>query len=267
MPERIYDKDNLFDKLKALMHVLRENCPWDRRQTLSSLRQHTLEETHEVLEAIERAESKGDWNALKDELGDLLFQILFYAQIASEQGRFDLEDVSAALIEKMIRRHPHVFGGAEAGNASSQWEHLKRAEHGRRKSRMDGIPPLPALAYAKKQQQRAAAVGFDWQEAVDVIAKMQGELDELAHEVRSRAATERLEDEFGDVLFALVNLGRKLGLDAELALMRSNRKFETRFRVMERLAAERGLDLHAMSASELEALYEDAKSIVRTSSE
>lgn len=267
MPERIRNKDNYYSQLKELMHVLRKNCPWDEEQTLSSLRTYTLEETHEVLEAIDRAVEFDEWNALKDELGDLLLQILFYAQIASEGKHFDLDDVVESLIDKMIYRHPHVFHNAITDDADAvlqQWERLKDAEHENRSSLMDGIPPLPALAYASKQQYRASRVGFDWNRPEDVIEKMEEELHELAHEVRSQADPSRMEDEFGDVLFTLVDLGRKLGVDAELALMHTNRKFAKRFRTMESLAAERRLSLDELDLDALELLYNEAKETLNT---
>jgi MazG family protein len=239
------------------MDVLREQCPWDRAQTLQSLRTYTLEEVYEVLEAIDLQ----DWPALKAELGDLLLQIVFYARIAKEQGQFTLHDVAEAIVEKMIRRHPHVFEQEPDGNPPRQWEELKQAEHTDRLSLMDGIPPLPALKYAQKMQQRAARVGFDWVQASDVLEKMHEELAELEAEVRAQTALpERMEDEFGDVLFTLVNLGRKLGLDAELALMRTNRKFGERFRGMEDLA---GPSLGDLSLDEQEALYQRAKAALR----
>ena len=259
MPGRIHKQTNYYDKLEELMKVLREECPWDRKQTLSSLRTYTLEETHEVLEAIDRAVRDNEWQTLKNELGDLLLQVLFYARIADEHGKFDFADVIDGLIQKMIYRHPHVFGEAQPADLSQQWESLKDAEHGERKSLMDGIPPLPALAYAQKQQKRAARVGFDWQQAADVIAKMDEELAELAKEVTSGTDIARIEDEFGDVLFTLVNLGRKLGVDAEQALMRSNRKFGQRFRAMETLASNRSLLLSELDIEALEKLYEEAK--------
>ena len=235
------------------MDVLREECPWDRKQTLQSLRTYTLEEVHEVLEAID----EGDWQALKVELGDLLLQIVFYARIAKENGKFTLHDIAEAIVDKMIRRHPHVFEGSAQNDLSRQWEELKQAEHTERTSLMDGIPPLPALKYAQKMQQRAAGVGFDWVQAADVLEKMHEELAEFEAEVRDEhAPVERMEDEFGDVLFSLVNLGRKLGLDAELALMRSNRKFGRRFRKMEALA---GSSLDEMTLDEQELLYRRAK--------
>jgi len=263
MPERIRDKDNYYSKLKELMDVLRENCPWDNEQTLSSLRTYTLEETHEVMEAIEQAVQHDEWHALKNELGDLLLQVIFYARIASEEKHFDLDDVVDALIDKMIYRHPHVFSGTPSNDLSQQWEHLKDAEHRERTSLMDGIPPLPALAYAHKQQRRASRIGFDWAKAGDVIEKMEEELRELTHEVRNHADQGRIEDEFGDVLFTLVNLGRKLGIDAELALMHTNRKFAKRFRAMEALAAERDLHLVELDLDALELLYQEARKTLR----
>lgn len=260
MPDRILDKDNYFDKLDSLMKVLREECPWDNEQTLSSLRTYTLEETHEVLEAIDLAVQQNDWSSLKGELGDLLIQIAFYSVIADEHGEFDLGDVFESLIQKMIYRHPHVFGDARPSDVLEQWEQLKDAEHQERKSLMDGIPPLPALAYALKQQKRAARVGFDWDKATDVIEKMEEELAELATEVKKGADIAHIEDEFGDVLFTLVNLGRKLGLDAEICLMHTNRKFSQRFRGIEGLAKERKLNLSDLDLDALEALYQEAKS-------
>ncbi len=259
MPERIYNKDNYFDKLDELMKVLRKECPWDNEQTLSSLRTYTLEETHEVLEAIDKAVDENNWDDLKNELGDLLIQIAFYSVIANEQGQFSMGDVFESLIRKMIYRHPHVFGDARPEDVLEQWESLKDSEHQERKSLMDGIPPLPALAYALKQQKRAARVGFDWKEAADVIEKMEEELSELAYEVRQGSDTSRIEDEFGDLLFTLVNLGRKLDLDAELCLMHSNRKFAERFRGLESIAETRSLNLAELDLESLEKLYQEAK--------
>ena len=253
MKDKIMETVHSIDRLEFLMDVLREQCPWDRQQTLQSLRTYTLEEVHEVLEAIDHE----DWQALKVELGDLLLQIVFYARIAREHGKFTLHDVADSIVEKMIRRHPHVFEQTQTDDLSRQWEELKQAEHTQRTSLMDGIPPLPALKYAQKMQQRAARVGFDWTQATDVLNKMHEELAELEVEVRHPApAMERMEDEFGDVLFTLVNLGRKLGLDAELALMRTNRKFSARFRKMEQLAE---TELSSLTLAQQEALYRQAK--------
>ena len=259
MPNRIHNKSNYYDKLKELMNVLRQECPWDAEQTLESLRTYTLEEVHEVFEAVEHAVEHDDWAALQAELGDLLFQVLFYARIAADQDQFDLDDVVCNLIDKMIYRHPHVFANAATEDLGRQWETLKDREYAGRTSLMDGIPPLPALARAHKMQRRAARVGFDWAQASDVIKKMHEELGELETEVLQAAPHSRLQDEFGDVLFTLVNLGRKLDIDAELALMHTNRKFAARFRGMEELAEQRGLVLEGMSLDDMEDLYVEAK--------
>ena len=247
------------------MNVLREECPWDNEQTIASLRRYTLEEVHEVLDAIAIAEEKSDWQPLKNELGDILYHIAFYCRIAEEQGRFDLDEVIDALVDKMIYRHPHVFSAARPEHASDQWDKLKDAEQ-ERKSLMDGIPPLPALKYAQKQQQRAARVGFDWDSSIDVMTKMREEIEELESEIASQMDKRRLEDEFGDVLFTLVNLARKLGLDAELCLISTNRKFADRFRSMEAIAGKENLSMDEMDLDALEHLYERAKKLCKEDS-
>jgi len=200
---------------------------------------------------------------LKAELGDLLIQIAFYSILAEEKGEFTFADVFDGLIEKMIYRHPHVFAFAHPESIEEQWETLKDAEHQQRTSLMDGIPPLPALSFANKQQQRAARVGFDWVDLNDVTAKIREEVAELEVEVLSSSGSEsdlrRVEDEFGDVLFSLVNYARKLGVDPEQALMRTNRKFEKRFRMMESLSHEKETTLKALDIDALEALYQQAK--------
>jgi len=263
MPERIRSLDNPFSRLDMLMKVLRVECDWDKKQTLASLRKYTLEETHEVLEAVEKAIETDEWDDLKSELGDILIQIAFYARLADEKEKFDLADVFDTLIEKMIYRHPHVFAGATPDDVDVQWEALKDAKHTERQSLMDGIPPLPALSFAAKQQQRAARVGFDWADLDDVIAKIREEIEELEHEVNRASGCEDnhrcIEDEFGDVLFSLVNYARKLGVDPEQALMRSNRKFDKRFRMMEKLAAQQQETLKELDINALEALYQIAK--------
>jgi MazG family protein len=261
MPDRIKNKTNHYEMLRSLINVLREECPWDNDQDLSSLRRYTLEEVHEVLEAIDTANAVGDWQPLKSELGDLLFHIIFYARIAEEENQFDLGDIIDALVEKMIYRHPHVFKNTKADDLTEQWNQLKDAENESAQSLMDNIPPLPALKYAQKQQQRAARVGFDWDNASDVILKMREELEEFEYEVANRSSKERLEDEFGDVLFTLANLARKLDLDAELCLMHSNRKFGNRFRLMEALAEDRQTALNDMNLDSLESLYHEAKNM------
>jgi len=263
LPDRIHQQKTYYDKLTAMMSLLRKECPWDREQTLLSLRQYTLEEVHEVIEAVELADHADDWNPLKHELGDLLIQILFYSKLAEEADQFNLADVIDALIEKMIYRHPHVFENIRSdlklNDVNDQWDRLKDKETTDRKSLMDDIPPLPALKYAQKQQQRAARVGFDWNAAADVIVKMREELDELEHEVINQHDIRRIEDEFGDVLFTLANLARKLDLDAELCLMQSNRKFASRFKGMEKIAKNRGESLENMSLESMELLYHEVK--------
>jgi len=263
MPHRVRNLNNPFDRLDSLMNILRVECDWDKKQTLQSLRKYTLEETHEVLEAVEKAIETDEWDDLKGELGDILVQIAFYAVIAKERGKFDLADVFDTLIEKMIYRHPHVFADANPDDINEQWEQLKDAKNTERKSLMDGIPPLPALSYAAKQQQRAARVSFDWPDLGGVTDKISEEIAELEHEINtsdaSEAAKRRIEDEFGDVLFSLVNYARKLGVDPEQALMRTNRKFDKRFRGMEAIAASKQIKLKDLNIDELEDIYAEAK--------
>jgi len=275
MPHRVRDLTNPFDRLDTLMKILRVECDWDKKQTLASLRKYTLEETHEVLEAIEKAINTDEWDDLKSELGDALIQIAFYARIADEQDKFNLEDGFNTLIEKMIYRHPHVFADATPDDVVKQWESLKDVEYSERKSLMDGIPPMSALSVATKQQQRAARVGFDWPDLQGVTDKIHEEIDELAVEVAAitsdkedakygdEANLRQVEDEFGDVLFSLVNYARKLGIDPEQALMQTNRKFDRRFRSMEKLAEEQMLNLNEMHIDALEDLYQQAKAKVK----
>ncbi len=244
------------------MQILREECPWDRQQTPGSIAPCTLEEAHEVLEAVEQAENDGNWEPLKEELGDLLLHIAFYARMAEEQGAFDLQAVFDALVAKMIARHPHVFGEHKLHQADAvlrQWDAIKAKEKPERSSVMDGIPPLPALAYARKVHQRARSIGFDWQQTDEVIEKIHEELNEFTHELNIQADKERLNDEFGDLLFALVNLADKLELDAETCLMHTNRKFMKRIRGMETLAEQRGATLAELSLEAQEVLYQKAK--------
>lgn len=263
MPHRVRNLNNPFDRLDSLMNILRVECDWDKKQTLQSLRKYTLEETHEVLEAVEKAIETDEWDDLKGELGDILIQIAFYAVIAKERGKFDLADVFDTLIEKMIYRHPHVFADANPDDINEQWEQLKDAKNTERKSLMDGIPPLPALSYAAKQQQRAARIGFDWPDLGGVSDKIREEVAELEFEVNtsngSEADKRKIEDEFGDVLFSLVNYARKLGVDPEQALMRTNRKFDKRFRGMENIAETTQITLKDLNIEELEEIYQQAK--------
>ena len=245
------------DDLLAIMARLRDpehGCPWDREQDFASIAPYTIEEAYEVADVIAR----GDHAALKDELGDLLFQVVFHARMAEEAGLFDFAAVARAIGDKMLRRHPHVFGDAEIASAAAQsaaWEEHKAAERaaseGGRQSALDGVAlALPALLRAAKIQARAARIGFDWADAQPVFAKLAEEIAELRAELDRGADPDRLEDEMGDVLFSAANLARKLDLDPETALRRATAKFERRFHRVETLAAERGIgnDLEALDA-------------------
>jgi ATP diphosphatase len=251
------------DRLLDIMAQLRDpvhGCPWDRQQDFSTIAPYTIEEAYEVADAIAR----GDMPALKDELGDLLFQAAFHARMAEEAGLFAFDDVANAISDKMIRRHPHVFGDAEIGTVAAQneaWEAHKAAERkasGVADSVLDGVAlAFPALLRAAKVSKRAARIGFDWPDARSVIAKINEEVAEIEAELASGAGPDRLEDEIGDLLFAAANLARKLAVEPETALRRATAKFERRFRRVETLAAERGAgrDLDA-----LEALWQQVKS-------
>jgi MazG family protein len=235
-----------------------EGCAWDRAQTIETLRPHLVEEFHEVLEALDAAEDAG----LRDELGDLLFLVVFMAQIAGEGGRFDIAGVVEGLTAKLIRRHPHVFGDKIAttpDQVRSHWEKTKLEEktHAARESILDGLPKdLSSLLTARRIQEKAGAVGFDWKDATDVIAKVREELGELEDEVE-RGDTERLRDELGDLLFSIVNVARFLHVDPDQALRRTNARFRRRFAVIEdRL---RGRDLSKVGLEEMDRIWNEAK--------
>ena len=254
------------DRLLEIMARLRDpqgGCPWDREQNFSTIAPYTIEEAYEVADAIARR----DPAALKDELGDLLFQVVFHARMAEEAGIFAFDDVAGAIADKMERRHPHVFGAAEVASVAAQneaWEAHKAAERrdralaiGVAESVLDGVAQaLPALLRADKIQKRAARIGFDWPEARPVFDKLKEEIAELETELQKPAERRALEDEMGDILFAAANLARKLDIDPEAALRHATAKFERRFRRVETLAAEHavGSDLDA-----LEALWQQVK--------
>jgi XTP/dITP diphosphohydrolase/ATP diphosphatase len=253
----------------AIMARLRApgGCPWDREQTFDSIRRHTLEETYEVFDAIERRA----WPELKDELGDLFLQVLFYAQMASEAGYFTLRDVADALSAKLIRRHPHVFGEAVATDSDAvlhNWEQIKREEKlsqpvgAQMNSMLEDIPrSMPAMLEATKLGSRAAKVGFDWPEIEGLFDKLAEETAELRSELAASSReerNERIEDELGDLLFTAVHLARHLQLDPEFALRRSSAKFRRRFAAMER-AAGAPAALESLSAEQLDALWNQAK--------
>jgi ATP diphosphatase len=256
-------------RLLAVMARLRNpdgGCPWDLDQDFATIAPYTIEEAYEVADAIERQ----DMPALKDELGDLLLQVVFHAQMAREAGRFDFADVAAGISEKMIRRHPHVFGGVAIETADAQtkaWEEHKENERrakataeGREASVLDGVAVgLPALMRAVKLQRRAARVGFDWPNTGDVFLKIDEELTEIKNEFGDRPVPERLLDEVGDTLFAVVNLARHLDVDPEAALRHANAKFERRFRGVEARLAEAGRSPADADLAELEALWQKVK--------
>jgi ATP diphosphatase len=257
------------DDLLAVMARLRdpaEGCPWDLQQTFASIVPHTLEEAYEVADAIER----DDREDMRDELGDLLFQVVFYARLGEEEGSFDFDSIAAGVRDKLIRRHPHIFGEAGPITAEGQrasWEAIKADERLARTSgtdrpgALDGVPlALPALTRSRKLQGRAARVGFEWPDPRQVIDKVREELDELeealADEPRDQA---HVAEEIGDLLLACVNLARQAGVDAEHALRAGNRKFERRFRGLEAVLAEAGETLEEASFERLEAAYQTAK--------
>src|ERR1700688_4028569 len=260
--------------LLAIMERLRgvDGCPWDRVQTFASIAPYTVEESYEVADAIER----GDMAHLRDELGDLLFQVVFHARIAEEGGHFDFDAVAAAICDKLVRRHPHVFrdgapsgveGAVTAAIQSAAWEEIKARERaGAATSALDGVPlALPALMRAFKLSRRAARVGFDFerpQETADKVAEELAEVREAvaaAGESDAGSSRNQVFEEVGDLLFAAANLARKLDVDAEAALRAANVKFERRFRGMERLAAQRGEDFESLSLAAQEALWQEVK--------
>lgn len=254
-----------FNRLVDIMARLRApgGCPWDRAQSRDDLKSYLLEETYEVLEAID----SGDPDKLREELGDLLLQVVFHAQISTEEGDFTIEDVAAAINEKLVRRHPHVFGDVEVETKEQvleNWEKIKREER-REKEKPDGLlsgvpPSLPALLKAYRLQQKAAGAGFDWEETAQVKEKVLEEWGELQGAIESENRRAVME-EFGDLLFALVNLARFLGFDAEDALQQANNKFITRFHEVEKLADSGERDLHDMKLEEMDILWERAKSL------
>jgi ATP diphosphatase len=267
----------VFTQAVASMARLRApgGCPWDREQTLESIRQYTVEETYEVLDAIERR----DWRDLREELGDLLLQVLFYAQIATENAHFNIADVVRGLNEKLIRRHPHVFGELAGKDISSEgvlvnWEEFKRQERAekaaggagaREKSLLDAVPRnLPAAMEAQKIGEKAAKVKFDWPYLEDLFDKLEEELHELRTELEFPDVDrnqDRIAAEAGDLLFTAAQIARRAGANAEIALRDTNARFRRRFNAMEKVARQRGSSLDAMDAEQLENLWREAKAL------
>lgn len=272
-------------RLLSIMTKLRDKdsgCPWDVNQTMESLTRYTIEEAYEVADAI----ASGDMGDIKDELGDLLFQVVFYAQIAAEQSAFNFDDVAKGISDKLVRRHPHVFcNTADSENLSdaalnAQWEAIKaqekRAKKATSNSILDNVPTgMPALMHAQKLQKACAKVGFDWPEVMPVLDKVREEVDEIAQEIqeidiasKSESAVaggtlphnhDAIEEEIGDALFAMVNLSRHLKVDADTALRKASHKFAARFKGVEQLAREQGTELDTMSLEEMENLWQTIK--------
>ncbi|WP_166169262.1 nucleoside triphosphate pyrophosphohydrolase [Acinetobacter sp. SA01] len=248
------------DKLLAVMRELREKCPWDQQQTPQSLTRYAIEEAYEV-EAAVRA---GNANEVRDELGDLLLQVVFQAQVYSEQGAFDFNDVVNAISEKLIRRHPHVFQAEQYSQLSAEdvsvlWKQIKQQEkQGKAQSRLDEIKHGPAIQQAHDIQKNAAQIGFDFPDVPGAYDKLNEELGELQHAMQKQNSDE-IFDEFGDCLFSLINVGRKLGLSSEMALLSTIHKFKTRFAFIEDQAQQQHKNIEALSLEEMDQLWEQAK--------
>lgn len=248
-----------FERLLIMMDELREKCPWDKKQTIESLRHLTIEETYELADAI----LDKDMPNIKKELGDILLHIVFYARIASETKQFDIADVINALCDKMISRHPHIYGDVKVENeqdVKENWEKLKLKEGN--KSVLAGVPvSLPALVKASRMQDKARAVGFDWERPEQVWQKVEEEITELKQEVEKKASSEKIEDEFGDVLFSMVNYARFLNINPEDALERTNKKFIKRFQYLENEAKKAGKQLSEMTLAEMDVYWNKAKEL------
>jgi XTP/dITP diphosphohydrolase len=240
------------------MDELRENCPWDKKQTMESLRHLTIEEVYELGDAI----LDNDSEEIKKELGDILLHIVFYAKIGSENSAFDIADVTNSICDKLIDRHPHIYGDVKVANeeeVKQNWEKLKLKEG--KKSVLEGVPvSLPSLVKASRIQEKVAGVGFDWEEPQQVFEKLKEELEELQHEV-DVADKDKMEAEFGDVLFSMINYARFLNINPETALERTNKKFIKRFQYLEEKAQERNTPLRDMSLAEMDVFWEEAKTL------
>ncbi|MDR1592300.1 MAG: nucleoside triphosphate pyrophosphohydrolase [Prevotellaceae bacterium] len=247
-----------FSRLLDVMAELREKCPWDRKQTFTSLRNNTIEEVYELADAI----SKGDLANIKKELGDVLLHVVFYAQMGSESNDFDIKDVCDTLTDKLIFRHPHVYGDVQADTATEvkeNWEQLKLHEKNGNRSTLAGVPDaLPALIKATRIQEKACNAGFDWEERHQVWEKVQEEIAEFQHEIDCNDA-EGMEAEFGDFFFSMVNAARLYNIDPENALERTNRKFIRRFNALEAKTTQKGIPLKTLSLAEMEILWNEAK--------
>lgn len=252
------EKLKAFDRLLTIMDELREQCPWDRKQTMESLRHLTIEETYELGDAI----LDKDMEEIKKELGDVLLHLVFYAKIGSETNDFDIADVANSICDKLIDRHPHIYGDVKVENeedVKKNWENLKLKEG--KKSVLEGVPSsLPALVKANRIQDKVAGVGFDWEEPQQVFEKLKEELEELQHEVEVENK-EEIEAEFGDVLFSMINYARFLNVNPENALERTNKKFIKRFQYLEEKAKEKNVALKDMTLAEMDVFWNEAKKL------
>jgi XTP/dITP diphosphohydrolase len=253
------EKLRAFGRLLTIMDELRAGCPWDKEQTFESLRHLTIEETYELSDSI----LEKDYQGISKELGDLMLHLVFYAKIGEEQGLFSIKDVAEGICDKLIRRHPHIYSDVRVNDqdeVKSNWEKIKLGEG--KKSVLEGVPAsLPALLKAYRMQEKAGGVGFEWEKREDVWQKVREELTELQTEVEAHASADRIEDEFGDVLFALVNYARYIGVNPEDALERTNRKFLSRFQYIEKQALSHGKKLHEMSLEEMDTIWNEAKRV------
>lgn len=254
------NKDNLsssFLRLVTIMDELRAQCPWDKKQTIQTLRPLTIEETYELADAI----TNKDWQNLKEELGDVLLHIIFYSKIGSEEKQFELEDVINGICEKLIVRHPHIYGDVKVNNeedVKKNWEQIK-LQTSKKKSVLGGVPTgLPAVIKATRIQEKAKQVGFEWDNKEDVWKKVEEEIGELQEAILSNNQ-EHVEEEFGDVLFSLINYARFLKVDAEGVLEKTNQKFIHRFVSMEKIATEKGKPLSEMTLEEMDAIWNEVK--------
>lgn len=245
-----------YNRLEKILYELREKCPWDQKQTLQSLRNLTVEETYELADAIDNE----DWQGVKEELGDILLHLMFYARIAEEQKRFDMKDVISTVCNKLVHRHPHIYATIEVANEEDvkrNWESLKLKEG--KKSVLGGVPvSLPAMIKAYRLQEKAKQVGFEWENDKQVLAKIDEEWEEF-REAKKAGQQKEMEEEFGDVLFSMVNYARFMGIDPEAALEKTNRKFKSRFEKMESVVRMHTKDLSKLSLREMDAIWNDIK--------
>ena len=249
-----------FNRLLDIMDDLREKCPWDKKQTLESLRHLTIEETYELADAI----LENDLNEIKNELGDVLLHLVFYAKIGSEKNAFDIGDIANAISEKLISRHPHIYGDIvvkDESEVKENWEKLKLKEG--KKSVLEGVPKsLPAMVKANRIQDKVSGVGFDWEEPYQVWNKVQEELSELNEEIK-KGSNNSIESEFGDVLFSLINFARFIGVNPENALEKTNKKFINRFQYLEKAVKKEGKKLSEMTLSEMDVYWEQSKKLFK----